>query len=113
MDSEKVICIGSGVGAAKLYLITEALKGISNTVCAIIGARSKDLIILEDAMSSIPDCVFITTDEGTHARKGFVTEPLETPSTIPYLHNGGTGCQLQLADNPQNPQLASRWRLDK
>ena len=72
-----VACVGGGVGTAELLPITKALKDAGNTVYSIVGARSKDLIILENDMAKISDKMFITTDDGTYGRKGFVTDQLK------------------------------------
>ncbi len=72
-----VVCIGGGVGAAVIYPEARALKEIGNNVLSIIGARSGDMIILEDKMRKISDELFITTDDGSYGRKGVVTDPLK------------------------------------
>jgi len=71
-----VACIGGGVGTAELYPITQALKAAGNTIYTIIGARSKDLVILEKEMGDYSDHIFVTTDDGSYKRKGVVTDPL-------------------------------------
>ncbi len=71
-----VACIGGGVGTAELYPIARALKDAGNTVHTIIGARSRDLVILEKEMAGVSDAVYVTTDDGSYARKGFVTDQL-------------------------------------
>jgi ferredoxin--NADP+ reductase len=71
-----VVCIGGGVGTAEVYPIAEALKKEGNVVHTIIGARSDDLIILEDEMRRICDAVSITTEDGSKGTKGFVTDEL-------------------------------------
>jgi ferredoxin--NADP+ reductase len=73
----KVACVGGGVGTAELYPIAKALKAEGNSVFTIIGARSKELIILEREMSGCSNGLFITTDDGSYRRKGFVTDPLK------------------------------------
>ena len=70
-------CIGGGVGTAELYPITKALKEAGNTIYTIVGARSKDLVILEQEMLSVSDTFYITTDDGSYKRKGFVTDQLK------------------------------------
>ncbi len=50
----KVACVGGGTGIAVLHPITRALKEIGNHVTCIVGARSKDLLILEDEMREAP-----------------------------------------------------------
>jgi ferredoxin/flavodoxin---NADP+ reductase len=72
-----ITCIGGGVGTAELYPISKALKDAGNTLYTIIGARSKDLIILEQEMESVSDKFYITTDDGSYKRKGFVTDQLK------------------------------------
>ncbi len=71
-----VVCIGGGVGTAEVYPIARALKKAGNKLATIIGARSKDLIILENELREISDRTFITTDDGTYGKKGFVTDAL-------------------------------------
>ncbi len=73
----KVVCVGGGVGTAVLYPEIKALKKAGNTVFSIIGARSKDLIILEDEVKEYSDKLIITTDDGSYGEKGVVTQPLE------------------------------------
>jgi ferredoxin--NADP+ reductase len=72
-----VACVGGGVGTAELYPIAKALKEAGNTVHTIIGARSRELVILEKEMQSCSDRVYVTTDDGSYARKGFVTDQLK------------------------------------
>jgi len=71
-----VACIGGGVGTAELLPIAKALQKAGNTIYTIIGARSKDLIILEKEMGSISRALYITTDDGSYGRKGIVTDQL-------------------------------------
>lgn len=73
----KVACIGGGVGTAELLPIARGLKSFGNSLYTIIGARTKDLIILEREMSDISNGFFITTDDGSYGRKGFVTDQLK------------------------------------
>ena len=72
-----VACVGGGVGTAELYPIAKALKDAGNTIHTIVGARSKDLVILEKEMASVSDRLYVTTDDGSYARKGFVTDQLK------------------------------------
>lgn len=73
----KVICVGGGIGVAPLYPIVEGMKQAGNDVTVIIGARTKDLIILEDEMRSQADRLIVVTDDGSYGRKALVTEPLK------------------------------------
>ena len=71
-----VVCIAGGYGAAPCFLISKAFKDAGNKVYTIMGARNKDLIFWKDKMATACDELFITTDDGTLGRKGFVTEVL-------------------------------------
>ncbi len=72
-----VVCVGGGIGVAPLYPIVKAYKAAGNTVKVIMGARTKDLVIFEKEMRAVADEVTVVTDDGTHGRKGLVTEPLK------------------------------------
>ena len=72
-----VVCVGGGIGVAPLHPIAQALKKAGNHVITIIGARNKDLIILEEEMKAIADEFILCTDDGSYGRKGLVTEPLK------------------------------------
>ncbi len=71
-----VVCIGGGIGNAPLLPIAGAMKQASNRLISIIGARNKQLLILEDEFMQISDELIITTDDGSYGRKALVTEPL-------------------------------------
>ena len=73
----KVICVGGGVGVAPMHPIAQAMKAAGNDVTIIIGARTKELVILEDEMRRITDDVIVVTDDGSYGRKALVTEPLK------------------------------------
>ncbi|MGB9885971.1 MAG: sulfide/dihydroorotate dehydrogenase-like FAD/NAD-binding protein [Moorellales bacterium] len=69
-----VVCVGGGVGIAPIYPIARALKEAGNRVTAIIGARSKELLILEEEMRGASDRLLVATDDGSYGHKGFVTD---------------------------------------
>lgn len=71
-----VLCVGGGIGVAPLHPIAKAMKKAGNKLTVILGARSKDLIILEDEMRKIADELIVCTDDGSYGRKALVTEPL-------------------------------------
>ena len=73
----KVVCVGGGTGVAVLHPITRALKEAGNHVICIIGARSKDLLILEDRMRDASHELHVCTDDGSYGHHGFVTEVLK------------------------------------
>jgi ferredoxin/flavodoxin---NADP+ reductase len=72
-----VVCVGGGIGVAPMHPIAKALKAAGNYVIIIMGARTRDLIIMEAEMSAIGDEVIICTDDGSYGRKALVTEPLK------------------------------------
>lgn len=71
------VSIGGGVGTAIAYPTAVALKEAGNHVITINGARSKDLVILEDEMKAVSDEAYITTDDGSYGYHGFVTDMLQ------------------------------------
>ena len=72
-----VVCVGGGTGVAVMHPITRALKDIGNNVICIIGARSKDLLILEDQMRAASHDLRVCTDDGSYGHHGFVTDVLK------------------------------------
>lgn len=73
----KVICIGGGTGVAVLHPITRAMKDIGNDVTCIIGARTKDLLILEEQMKEASNDLRLCTDDGSYGHHGFVTDVMK------------------------------------
>ncbi|MFH1645412.1 MAG: sulfide/dihydroorotate dehydrogenase-like FAD/NAD-binding protein [Candidatus Omnitrophota bacterium] len=73
----KVIVVGGGVGIAVISPVARALKEAGNNVTSILGARNKELLILESEMKEYSDNIFITTDDGSYGQKGFVTDVLK------------------------------------
>ncbi|MCX6235198.1 MAG: sulfide/dihydroorotate dehydrogenase-like FAD/NAD-binding protein [Bacteroidetes bacterium] len=71
-----VVMVGGGTGIAILHHVAKAFKKAGNFVIGIIGAKEKDLLILENEMTSICDELVITTDDGSYGERGFVTMPL-------------------------------------
>jgi len=69
-----VLCIGGGIGVAPLYPIAQAMKGAGNRVISILGARTRELLILESEMRGVSDEVLVVTDDGTYGEKGLVTD---------------------------------------
>ncbi len=71
-----VVVIGGGVGIAEIYPVVKAMKEAGNEVITIIGARSKDLLICEKELLVLSSKFYITTDDGSYGRKGFVSDEL-------------------------------------
>lgn len=71
-----VICVGGGTGIAAMHHIAKGHHRAGNHVVAVIGARSKDLLLFEKELSSFADEMLISTDDGSYGRKGLVTDLL-------------------------------------
>ncbi len=74
---KKAAVIGGGLGTAIAYPSAKALFENGAEVDIIAGFRSKDLIILEEELKKSASRVFITTDDGSNGRQGFVTDMLK------------------------------------
>lgn len=72
-----VVCVGGGIGVAPMHPIAQALKAAGNKVIVIMGARNKELLIMEEEMRAIADELIVCTDDGSYGRKCLVTEPLK------------------------------------
>ncbi len=91
----KVVCVGGGTGIAVLHPITRGLKEIGNEVVAIIGARSKDILILEDKMRAASHELHVCTDDGSYGHHGFVTDVLKE-----VLQKGGVKLVVAIGPVP-------------
>lgn len=72
-----VLCVGGGIGIAPLLPITRGMKEAGNRIISILGARTRDLLILESEMKQISDELIITTDDGSYGSKGLVTDAIK------------------------------------
>ncbi len=72
-----IACVGGGIGIAPVFPIARAMREAGNKVISIIGARCKDLLILEKEMAEVSDEIYVTTDDGSYGKKAFVTQELE------------------------------------
>lgn len=72
-----VVCVGGGIGVAPMYPIAQAMKAAGNRLTVITGARTKDLLILQDEMAALADRLIVVTDDGSAGRKALVTQPLK------------------------------------
>jgi ferredoxin--NADP+ reductase len=73
----RVAIVGGGVGIAEIYPVAKALKAAGNQVTTILGARTKDILILEKELKAVSDELLIATDDGSYGRKGFTTDILD------------------------------------
>jgi len=72
-----VVCVGGGIGIAPVYPIAKAMQEAGNTVLSIIGARTKDLLILEEEMAKVSNVLKVSTDDGSYGYHGFVSDVLQ------------------------------------
>ncbi len=72
-----VVVVGGGIGVAPTYPIARAMKEAGNKVIAIMGAKTKDILIMEKEMKAVTDEVVVTTDDGSYGMKGFVTNAVQ------------------------------------
>jgi len=91
----KVICVGGGTGIAVLHPITRALHEIGNEVVTILGARSENILIMEDEMAKVSDDLRICTDDGTKGHHGFVTDVMKE-----VLDEGGVDLVVAIGPVP-------------
>ena len=75
LKKKRIVFVGGGVGTAPVYPQLKWLHEHGVTADAIIGARNKDLIILEKEMSEVSH-LYLTTDDGSYIRKGMGTDVL-------------------------------------
>ena len=72
-----VVCVGGGFGAAAILSILKGLKPMATHTSAIVGARTAELIILQDQLREAADDLHLCTDDGSAGYKGFVTGRLD------------------------------------
>ena len=71
------VVVSGSVGTAMAYPTARELKRAGNKVISIVGARSKDLLVLEDEVRAVSDETYVLTDDGSWGEKGLVTERLK------------------------------------
>ena len=83
----RVVCVGGGTGIACIYPVTRALSEAGNEVISIIGARTESLLLLEEEIAEVSSEMYVTTDDGSKGRRGFVTDVLK--EVIDRFKDGG------------------------
>lgn len=74
----RIAVVGGGVGAAVAYPVARAMAETGAQVHAILGARTADLLVLEDELRALPlSSLTVVTDDGSTGEKGLVTAPLK------------------------------------
>ena len=77
LKKKKILFVGGGVGAAPVYPQVKWLHEHGIKVDVIIGAKTKDLLILTKEMAAVSDYLYVATDDGSYGFKGLVTQVLE------------------------------------
>lgn len=77
LKKKKYLFVAGGVGTAPVYPQVKWMKEHGIEADAIVGAKTKDLLILEDEMRSVAGNLYVTTDDGSYERKGMVTEVIK------------------------------------
>jgi ferredoxin--NADP+ reductase len=66
----KVLCVGGSVMIAPLLLQVKAMKDAGNSVTTVLGARIKDMLMMEDEAKAMSDEVYVATDDGSKGYQG-------------------------------------------
>lgn len=76
-SAKNIVCVAGGVGIAEIYPEVKELHEDKKKVTTIIGARNKSLLFFEDELKTVSSAFYVTTDDGSYGRKGFVSEVLK------------------------------------
>lgn len=74
---KNILFVAGGVGTAPVYPQVKWLHENGINADVIVGAKTKDLLILEDEMKAVAGNLYITTDDGSYGRSGMVTKTIE------------------------------------
>lgn len=74
LKNKKMLFVAGGVGTAPVYPQVKWLRDHGIDADVIVGAKTKDMLILEDEMRAVAGNLYITTDDGSYVRKGMVTD---------------------------------------
>jgi ferredoxin--NADP+ reductase len=99
------VVIGGGVGTAIALPIAQALHDAGNRVTAILGARTKDLLLLEREVREACDALFVMTDDGSYGEQGLVTHKL-----LALLAEGAVDYVLAIGPVPMMRAVAEATR---
>lgn len=77
LKNKKMLFVAGGVGTAPVYPQVKWLHENGIDADVIIGAKTKDLLILEDMMAAVAGNLYVTTDDGSYKLKGMVTEVIK------------------------------------
>ena len=74
LKNKKMLFVAGGVGTAPVYPQVKWLKQHGIDADVIVGAKTKDMLILEEQMKAVAGNLYVTTDDGSYVRKGMVTD---------------------------------------
>ena len=77
LKNKKMLFVAGGVGTAPVYPQVKWLHAHGIDADVIVGAKTKDLLILEKEMEAVAGNLYVTTDDGSYVRKGMVTEVIK------------------------------------
>ncbi len=77
LRSKKILFVAGGVGTAPVYPQVKWLKEQGIAADVIVGAKTKDILIMEKEMKAVAGNLYITTDDGSYGRSGMVTKVIE------------------------------------
>lgn len=77
LKAKKMLFVAGGVGTAPVYPQVKWLHEHGIDADVIVGAKTKDLLILEEEMRSVAGNLYITTDDGSYGRSGMVTQTIK------------------------------------
>lgn len=95
LKQKKILFVAGGVGTAPVYPQVKWMKSKGYEADCIIGARSKNLIILEEQMKQVAKNTYITTDDGSYGFKGNVNDMIKE-----LINNQGKSYDLVIAIGP-------------
>ena len=101
------VCVGGGIGIAPIHPVAKALKKAGNKVISIIGARTKELLIMEEESRAACHELHISTDDGSYGYHGFVTqvlaELLEKGEKVDFVFSVGPVLMLRVLAKVTQP----------
>ena len=77
LKKKKIVFVAGGVGAAPVYPQVKWLHAHGIEADVILGAKTKDMVILEKELEAVAGNLYVTTDDGSYGRSGMVTATLE------------------------------------
>ena len=101
------VVVSGSVGTAMAYPTARELKRAGNKVISIVGARSKDLLVLEDEVRAVSDETYVVTDDGSYGDKGLVTDKLKelvAAGKVDYVLAVGPVPMMRAVANLTGPQ---------